>query len=92
MGKKQKRCKTSTSVSLFPFINSGLISPEKHVKIFARRNTSGSFIPGFIVTFRIFLQLFRFTEFAHFAIESFEGNFSVKKAGPYQRGFLRQKN
>jgi hypothetical protein len=47
---------------------------------------------GTIVTLRIFLQLFRFAKFTHFAVESSEGNFSVKKAGPYQRRFLRQKS
>jgi hypothetical protein len=52
----------------------------------------GSSILGFTVSLRIFLQLSRFAKFAHFAVESSEGNFSVKKAGPYQRGFLRQKN
>ena len=55
-------------------------------------SATGSFIPGFIVTLRILLQLFRFTEFAHFAVELSENNIPVKKSGPYQRGFLRQKN
>jgi len=55
-------------------------------------SATGSFIPGFIVTLRIFLQFLQFARFTHFAVESFEGNFSVKKAGPYQRGFLRQKS
>jgi hypothetical protein len=54
-------------------------------------SATGSFIPEFIVTLRIFLQLFLFARFAHFAVESFEGNFSVKKAGPYQRRSLKQK-
>jgi hypothetical protein len=54
-------------------------------------SATASFIPGFIVTLPIFLQLFRFARSVHFAVESFEGNFSVKKAGPDKRRFLRQK-
>jgi hypothetical protein len=52
-------------------------------------SATGSFIPGFLVTLPIFLQLLRFARFAQFAVESFEGNFSVKKAGLYKRRFLR---
>ena len=54
-------------------------------------SATGSFIPGFIVTLPIFLQLFRFAKFAQFTVESFEGNFSIKKAMPDKRRFLSQK-
>jgi hypothetical protein len=56
-----------------------------------KTSASGSFIPGFIVSLTIFLRLFRFARFAHFAVELFESNFSIKKAGSYQRRFLKQK-
>lgn len=55
-------------------------------------SATGSFIPGFIVTLRIFLQSLQFARFAQFAVESSESNFSVKKAGLYKRRFLRQKS
>ena len=58
-------------------------------------SATGSFIPGFIVTLCIFLQLFRFAKFArfaHFAVESFESNYSVNKAVPDKRRFLMQKS
>jgi hypothetical protein len=39
-------------------------------------SATGFFIPGFIVSLRIFPQLFQFARFAHFAVESLESNFS----------------